>query len=100
MTDTSEESKMEKAWDYYEKIKQSLDGLFEILTLNFDKDEMFYQCGVDNLQILKETIMDLLKHDYNPAEIKRKMRDLEFSMKKCLFFDKDQEEEKESRARE
>ena len=83
-----EQSKLDKAWTHYERIRTALDGLFDILTLNFDEDDIFYQCGVDNLERLKETIMDLLKNDYNSAEIKRKLRDLEFDMKKCLFFEK------------
>ncbi|TFG30772.1 MAG: hypothetical protein EU532_00335 [Promethearchaeota archaeon] len=83
-----EQSKLDKGWAHYERIKTALDGLFDILTLNFDEDDIFYQCGVDNLERLKETIMDLLKNDYNSAEIKRKLRDLEFDMKKCLFFEK------------
>jgi len=94
-------SKLEKGWEYYERIKTALDGLFEILTINFEEDDIFYQCGVDNLERLKETIMDLLKNDYNPAEIKRKLRDLEFDMKKCLFFEKPEEKEEkpETKAR-
>ncbi|MFX1340876.1 MAG: hypothetical protein ACFFDK_19860 [Promethearchaeota archaeon] len=90
-----EQSKLDKGWEYYERIRTALDGLFEILTLNFDEDDIFYQCGLDNLERLKETIMDLLKNDYNPAEIKRKLRDLEFDMKKCLFFESDKREEKQ-----
>jgi hypothetical protein len=40
---------------------------------------------VDNLEILKETIIDLLKKDYNPTEISKKMREIEFTMKKNLM---------------
>jgi hypothetical protein len=99
MSHSNDGSELDKAWDYYEKIKSALDGLFEILTLNFDENDIFYQCGVDNLENLKETIMDLLKHDYNPAEIKRKLRDLEFDMKKSLFFESDKKKEEDSKAK-
>jgi hypothetical protein len=88
------QSKMDKAWDYYERIKSALDGLFDIFTINFDENDIFFKCGVDNLEILKGTIMDLLKNDYNPAEVKRKLRDLEFNMKKCLFFENEKIERK------
>ena len=99
MSHSKEESDLEKAWEYYEKIKSALDGLFEILSLNFDENDIFYQCGVDNLEHLKETILDLLQHDYNPAEIKRKLRDLEFDMKKCLFFDSDKKKAEDSKVK-
>jgi hypothetical protein len=87
-----DEDKLDRAWGYYEKIRDALNGLFEILSMSLEEDNVFYQFAVDNLVNLKETIMDLLKHDYNPAEIKRKLRDLEFDIKKGLFFDKSQEE--------
>jgi len=96
MSHSEKETELDKAWDYYEKIKSALDGLFEILTLNFDENDIFYQSGVDNLEHLKDTIMDLLKDDYNPAEIKRKLRDLEFDMKKCFFFESDKKQERDS----
>jgi len=91
MSNEDSPSDIEKAWEYYEKIRDALTGIFEILSINMDENNIFYQCAVDNLENLRETIIDLLKHDYNPVEIKKKLRDLEFDMKKNLFFDKDQE---------
>lgn len=81
----NQESDLDKAWDHYEKIRDSLNGLYEILNMNLDIDNIFYQCAVDNLESLKETIIDLLKKDYNPKEIKIKLRDLEFDMKKNIM---------------
>ncbi|MFX1407566.1 MAG: hypothetical protein ACFFC1_16850 [Promethearchaeota archaeon] len=86
-----EDSDLDKAWDYYEKIHSALTGLYDILSMSMDKNNIFYQCAIDNLENLKETIINMLKHDYNPAEIKRKLRDLEFDMKKSLFFEKEGE---------
>ena len=85
MANQETESDLDKAWDHYEKIRDSLNGLYEILNMNLDKDNIFYQCAVDNLESLKETIIDLLKKDYNPKEIKIKLRDLEFDMKKNIM---------------
>ncbi len=78
-------SDLDKAWEHYEKIRDSLNGLYEILNMNLDRENIFYQCAVDNLEALKETIIDLLKKDYNPKEIKIKLRDLEFDMKKNIM---------------
>ncbi len=85
MANQETESDLDKAWEHYEKIRDSLNGLYEILNMNLDKDNIFYQCAVDNLESLKETIIDLLKKDYNPKEIKIKLRDLEFDMKKNIM---------------
>jgi len=82
MANQETESDLDKAWDHYEKIRDSLNGLYEILNMNLDKDNIFYQCAVESL---KETIIDLLKKDYNPKEIKIKLRDLEFDMKKNIM---------------
>jgi hypothetical protein len=88
MANQDTQSDLDKAWEHYEKIRDSLNGLYEILNMNLDEENIFYQCAVDNLEILKETIIDLLKKDYNPTEIKIKLRELEFDMKKTLFFEK------------
>jgi len=86
----------EEAWEAYEKIKGALDGLAQILTLTFEENDALYQCGLDNLEKLKDTIVDILSHDYDSKEVQYKLRDLEFDMKKCLFFKDDQEESKKS----
>ncbi|MFX0031773.1 MAG: hypothetical protein ACFE8E_07935 [Candidatus Hodarchaeota archaeon] len=93
MTDTKKESDLEKAWEYYEKIRDTLMGLYDILNMSMDKNNIFYQCAIDNLENLKDTIIDMLKKDYNPTEIKRKLRELEFDMKKSLFFESDKEQD-------
>ena len=92
MANHDTQSDLNKAWEHYEKIRDSLNGLYEILNMNLDEGNIFYQCAVDNLEILKETIIDLLKKDYNPSEIKIKMRELEFDLKKHLFFEKDEKQ--------
>ena len=92
MSNRDTNSDLDKAWEHYEKIRDSLNGLFDILNMNLDDGNIFYQCAVDNLEILKETIIDLLKKDYNPTEIKIKMRELEFDMKKHLFFESEEKQ--------
>ncbi len=85
MANQDSQSDLDKAWEHYEKIRDSLNGLYEILNMNLDEENIFYKCALDNLEILKETIIDLLKKDYNPTEIKIKMRELEFDMKKNIM---------------
>jgi len=92
MSNNDNQSDLDKAWEHYKKIRDALMGLNEILDLNLEKDNIFYQCAIDNLENLKDTIIDLLKKDYNPSEIKIKLRDLEFNMKKNLFFEKEEKQ--------
>lgn len=86
-----EEDKEEKAWETYQKIKKALEGLFEILNLSLEEDNVLLQLGVDNLNQLKETILDVLTHDYDSKEMKYKLRELEFDIKKSLFFEKEED---------
>jgi hypothetical protein len=97
MSQKNENDDSERAWEAYQKIKRALDGLYEILNLSFEEDNVFYQCGVDNLEKLKETIVDILSHDYDSKEIRYKLRDLEYLTKKCLFFEEEEEKSKKNK---
>ena len=77
MSNNDNQSDLDKAWEQYLKIRDALKGLYEILDLNLEKDNIFYQCAIDNLENLKDTIIELLKKEYNPSEITLKLRDLE-----------------------
>jgi hypothetical protein len=94
MSNEDHPSDLEKAWEYYEKIRDALTGIYDILSMSMDENNIFYQCALDNLETLRGTIIDLLKHDYNPIEIKKKLRDLEFDIKKNLFFEREKNQEK------
>jgi hypothetical protein len=82
------------AWEAYQKIKRALDGIYEILNLSFEEEDVFYQCGVDNLEKLKNTIVDVMTHDYDSKEIQYKLRDLEYMTKHCLFFEEEKQKNK------
>jgi len=97
MSQKNDNDDSEHAWDAYQKIKRALDGLYEILNLSFEEDNVFYQCGIDNLEKLKETIVDILSHDYDSKEIQYKLRDLEYMTKKCLFFEEEEEKSKKNK---
>ncbi|TXT65394.1 MAG: hypothetical protein BAJALOKI1v1_440011 [Promethearchaeota archaeon] len=100
MTDKKEieeENENNCGWKAYQKIKNALDGLYEILSLSFDEDNVLYQCGLDNLERLKETIVDVLTHDYDSKEIQYKLRELEYGMKHSLFFEEEKEKAKKTK---
>ncbi|MFW9826501.1 MAG: hypothetical protein ACFFEY_02655 [Candidatus Thorarchaeota archaeon] len=77
----------EDAWDYYDKVKDALYGLFEVLNIALDPDSVYYQCGVDNLEALKNNLIDLLMKDYDTLDLQDTLRKIEFNVKKNLFFD-------------
>ncbi|MHA1489859.1 MAG: hypothetical protein ACTSRI_09405 [Promethearchaeota archaeon] len=65
------------AMEYYQNIKKSFSGLKEILRINFNEKDFYYQAGMDNLEALKENIIDLLQNSCNSREIRIKLREFE-----------------------
>lgn len=91
----------EDVWEYYDKIKDALDGLFDVLSIALDPNSVYYQCGVDNLKALKGGLIELLMKDYDTLDLQDTLRKIEFDVKKSLFFEnskkktqKNQDEEK------
>ncbi|MFX0030031.1 MAG: hypothetical protein ACFE8B_12535 [Candidatus Hermodarchaeota archaeon] len=82
-----EEDQSEKLWDYYDKVKDALQGLFEVLNLALDPDSIYYQAGVDNLEALKSNLIELLMKDFDLLDLQDTLRRIEFNVKKSLFFE-------------
>ncbi|MHA1986123.1 MAG: hypothetical protein ACW98D_05725 [Promethearchaeota archaeon] len=78
----------EEAWEYYDKVRDALNGLFEVLNVALEPDNILYKCGVDNLEALKHGLIDLLMKDYDTMELQDTLRKIEFDVKKTLFFER------------
>ena len=62
----------------YMKIRESLNGLKDILDICFFERNVYKQMGMDNLRALHDNVIELLKHTYSPREVRIKMRELEY----------------------
>ncbi|MHA2008286.1 MAG: hypothetical protein ACXABO_11670 [Promethearchaeota archaeon] len=93
MCGPNEESE-DETWEYFDKVSDALNGLFEVLNIALDPKSVYYQCGVDNLKALKSSLIDLLMKDYDTLDLQDTLRRIEFNVKKSLFF-KDTEESEE-----
>lgn len=82
-----EEDNSEDLWDYYDKVEDALQGLFEVLNIALDPDSIYYQAGVDNLEALKSGLIDLLTKDYDTLDLQDTLRKIKFKVKKSLFFE-------------
>ena len=91
MTNSNKDNN-EEAWEYYDKVRDALNGLFEVLNVVLEPDNILYQCGVDNLEALKNNLIDLLMKDYDTLELQDTLRKIEFDVKKSLFFDRPKKE--------
>ncbi len=83
----SEDDVYDEAWEYYDKVRDALNGLFEVLNISLDPNSIFYQCGVDNLEALKSSLLNLLMKDFDTLELQDTLRRIEFDVKKNLFFE-------------
>ena len=84
----SNEELCDDDWEYYDKVRDALQGLFEVLNIALDPKSIYYQCGVDNLEAIKSSLIDLLMKDYDTLELQDTLRRIEFKVKKSLFFER------------
>ena len=87
LNEESNEESSEDAWEYYDKVKNALNGLFEVLNVALEPDNILYKCGIDNLEALKNGLIELLMKDYDTLELQDTLRRIEFDVKKSLFFE-------------
>ncbi len=52
----------------YQKIKEALSGLEEIMRINFDENDFFYLAGLDNLKALRDNFVDVLSYIFTYYE--------------------------------
>ncbi|MBN1802017.1 MAG: hypothetical protein JW891_10950 [Candidatus Lokiarchaeota archaeon] len=69
--------KNEKIFEQYENIRQALSGLGEILKINFNEKDFYYQAGMDNLKALHENVVEMMRHVSSPREVRIKLREME-----------------------
>ena len=60
---------MEEVWNYYEHIRGALNGIYEILTMKFEEDDIMHRFALDKLEELKDKIIEFIEQRYNSAEI-------------------------------
>ena len=71
--------KFDEAFDeYYEKIRESLKGIEEIIKINFLERNIYHKLSMDNLNALNENVIELLKHMYSPRLVRMKLREIEY----------------------
>lgn len=78
MTTINDEKSIENAMKFYENIKESLQGLSDILNITLRENDFYRQAGNDNLKALNDNVLDLLKQCFTPREVRMKVREIEF----------------------
>jgi len=75
---TSEMKK--KAEENLENIKKSIQGLYEILNINFSGEDIYLKLGQDNLLGLYENFLELILNEYGLRKLVKKIKDSEIDL--------------------
>ena len=67
-----------------ENIKKSVQGLYEILNINFSDEDIYFKLGQDNLLALYENLLELILNEYGLRKLVKKIKDSEFDLDICL----------------
>jgi len=71
------ENDIDQSFEKYEKMRECLSGLSEILSINFRENNIYYQVGMDNLKALHENLADILNMTQNPRKVRMRIREIE-----------------------
>ena len=58
-----EKDVIEKAFKNFDNIKEAIKGLYEILNINLDEDDIYFEAANDNLTGLYRNLLELLLND-------------------------------------
>ena len=79
----NDEEKVENVMGYYKDIRECLTGLYDIININFNENDIYHQAGMDNLITLHNSILEILRTSFTPREIRIRLRELEFDEKEA-----------------
>ena len=65
----------EKANGSFESIKKCITGLFEVLRVNLDETDIYYEVGIENLTGLYKHLLELLINEKGLKKFTQKIRD-------------------------
>jgi len=76
----------EKADMNFENLKKSIQGLYEILKITLDKNDLYYKLGLDNILGVYQNFLELMLNDYGARQFMRRLRNSEVSIDIPLDF--------------
>ena len=61
----------------FENLKKSIQGLYEILKITLDKNDLYYKLGLDNILGVYQNFLELMLNDYGARQFMRRLRNSE-----------------------
>ncbi|MHA1460182.1 MAG: hypothetical protein ACTSO8_01770 [Promethearchaeota archaeon] len=69
-----------KALNNFENIKESIQGLYDILKISLSSENMYFNMGQDNIEALYENILELMLNGSGTIEFMKKLRNAEVDL--------------------
>jgi len=69
--------KQKQALQNFENIKEAIKGIYELIRINFNKENIYYKIGVDNIIALYTNIIELGANESGLKEIIDKFKNSE-----------------------
>ena len=60
----------------YQNLRESLEGLKDIFKICFMENNIYYKCGIDNIEAIHKNIIEILNLMYTPRKVRMKLREL------------------------
>ena len=64
----------EKAEKNFENIKESIKGLYEVLSIIGNEDDIYFQAGEDNIVGLYQNFVELLTNEYGLRQLVKNLK--------------------------
>ncbi len=69
-----------KAIINFEKIKECIQGLYEVLKISLPSEDMYFKMGQDNIEHLYENLLELMVNEIGTVEFMKKLKSSEIDM--------------------
>lgn len=93
---SSEEDFDENTWKKYNQVRDAFQGIYDVFNITLNPKSFYYLCGVENLIALRESLIDLLKNDFDILELQKTLRSIKLYLKKSSILG-DPEEKKQNK---
>ena len=69
-----------KAIINFEKIKECIQGFYEVLKITLPSDDIYFQIGQDNIEHLYENLLALMLNEIGTVEFMKKLKGAEINL--------------------
>ena len=64
----------------FEKIKECIQGLYEVLKITLPSEDVYFKIGQDNIEHLYENLLALMLNEIGTVEFMKKLRGAEIDL--------------------